>query len=105
MLMGVELLWSPQARIDLLEIYVAIGMDSVDAAERIYTDVESKAVSLIQFPRLGVRRSEIARTARMLVEGSYLLLYETNPDTDAGPIEWIEIVRVVDGRRDLSVLF
>lgn len=76
----------------MLEIYVAVGMDNVDAAERIYTDIEIKAASLIEFPHLGVRRREIARSARMLVEGPYLLLYETNPDTDKGLIESIEIV-------------
>jgi hypothetical protein len=31
--MSVELVWSPQAREDLLDIYVYIGMDNPDAAE------------------------------------------------------------------------
>jgi toxin ParE1/3/4 len=34
-----------------------------------------------------------------------LLLYETHPDTDEGPIEAVEIVSIVDGRRDLTELF
>ncbi len=37
----------------------------------------------------------------MLVESPSLILYEVTPDTDTGPVERIEIVRVVDGRRDL----
>ena len=41
----------------------------------------------------------------MLVEGTYLILFETHPDTDDGPIDHIEIVRDVDGRRDLTSLF
>jgi toxin ParE1/3/4 len=41
----------------------------------------------------------------MLVEGVYLLLYETHPDSDDGPIDEIEIVRVVHGHRDLSHIF
>jgi toxin ParE1/3/4 len=41
----------------------------------------------------------------MLVEGPYLVLCETHPDTDDGQIDAVEIVRVVDGRRDLAVLF
>jgi toxin ParE1/3/4 len=41
----------------------------------------------------------------MLVEGRYLILFETYPDTDVGPVERVEIVRVVDGRRDLTALF
>jgi toxin ParE1/3/4 len=41
----------------------------------------------------------------MLVEAPYLILYETVPDTDDGPLEAVVIVRVVDGRRDLPSLF
>jgi toxin ParE1/3/4 len=40
----------------------------------------------------------------MLVEGPYLIFYETQPDTDEGPVETVGIVRVVDGRRDLTAL-
>jgi len=40
----------------------------------------------------------------MLIEGSYLILYETQPDTEEGPIEAVEIVRIVDGRRNLKNL-
>jgi toxin ParE1/3/4 len=41
----------------------------------------------------------------MLVEAPYVILYETIPDTDIEPVEFVEIVRVVDGRRDLLNLF
>jgi len=41
----------------------------------------------------------------MLVEGVYLIFYETHPDTDAGPIDTIEVVRVVHGYRNLSNVF
>ena len=43
-------------------------------------------------------------SARVLVEGSYLILFETHPDTGEGLVDWVEIVRVVDGRRDLPNL-
>jgi len=39
------------------------------------------------------------------VQGPYLILYETHPDADEGPVEEVEIVPVVDGRRDLESLF
>ena len=93
--MKAELIWSPQAREDLLEIYIAIGLDNPDAAERLYAAMEFKAALLARHPRLGVRRPE----------GAYLILYETHPDTDEGPVESVEIVRVVDGRRDLASPF
>jgi len=41
----------------------------------------------------------------MVVEGPYLVLYELHPDTEEGSIESVEIVRVVDGGRELSGLF
>jgi toxin ParE1/3/4 len=99
------LVWRPQAREDLLDIYLTIGIDNVAAAERLYTAIEGKVSLLTAHPRLGVRRPEIAPTARMLVEGVYLLLYETHPDTDEGPVDAIEIVRVMHGHWDLSRVF
>jgi toxin ParE1/3/4 len=41
----------------------------------------------------------------MLVERPYLLLYRTEPDADEGRIADVQIIRVVDGRRDLKRLF
>ncbi|CDI07702.1 conserved hypothetical protein [Agrobacterium genomosp. 2 str. CFBP 5494] len=41
----------------------------------------------------------------MLVEAPYIILYETVPDTDGGEIYSVEIVRVIDGRRNLRTLF
>jgi toxin ParE1/3/4 len=100
-----ELVWTPQASEDLLEIYLAIGFDNPDAAERFYTAIEAKAELLASHPRLGPRRPEIRPSTRILVKKPYLILYETHPDTDEGPIDVVEIVRVVDGRRDLTSAF
>ena len=52
---------------------------------------------------MGVRRSDIRPSMRMLVEAPYLLLYRTDPDTDEGPVG--AVIRVIDGRRDLHGLF
>lgn len=54
---------------------------------------------------LGEGHPKVFRTARMLVEAPYVILYETRPNTDEGPVDMVEIVRVVDGRRDLPALF
>ena len=99
------LLWTPQAREDLLDIYVTIGFEQPAAAERIYTAIESQVEMLVEYPRLGARRPDIAPTARMLVEGVYLVLYETRPNTDDGPVDEVEVVRIVHGHRDLSRVF
>jgi toxin ParE1/3/4 len=100
--MAANLIWRPQAREDLLVIYEFIGLDNPPAAERLFTSIEGKAAILVHHPRLGPRRPGIEAAMRILLEGPYLILYQTHPDTDDGPIEKVEIVRIVDGRRDLT---
>jgi toxin ParE1/3/4 len=52
-----------------------------------------------------MRRPDIRPSTRVLVEGPYLILYETHPDDDEGRIDAVEIVRIVDGRRNLNNMF
>jgi toxin ParE1/3/4 len=103
--MPTELVWSNQARADLLEIYVMIGLEQPAAAERYFDRIEEKARLLKSQPRMGMRRADIRPSMRMLVEAPYLILYRTDPDTDEGAIGTVEIVRVIDGRRDLGAIF
>jgi toxin ParE1/3/4 len=102
--MPIKLLWSNQARTDLLEIYARIGLEQPAAAERYFDRIEAKAKLLQSQPRMGLRRPDIRPSVRMLVEAPYLILYRTLPDTDEGPIDAVEIIRLVDGRRDLRNL-
>jgi toxin ParE1/3/4 len=83
--MAAKLLWTPKAVLTLRRS-------------------KSTSQMLIEHPRLGERHPEVFRTARMLVEAPYVILYETKPDSEDRPIHTVEIVRVVDGRRDLSAL-
>ena len=103
--MAVNLIWSPRARADILDIYVQIGREQPQAAERFYDRFQRKASLLIDQPRLGMRHPEIVPLARMLVEAPFVILHETIPDADDGRVHTVEIVRVVDGRRDLRGLF
>jgi toxin ParE1/3/4 len=103
--MSAELVWSNQARDDLLDIYVLIGLERPAAAERYFDRIEAKAELLRSQPRMGIRRSDIRPSMRMLVEAPYLPLYRTDPDTDEGPVRTVEIIRVIDGRRDLHGVF
>ncbi|MHC2438400.1 type II toxin-antitoxin system RelE/ParE family toxin [Bradyrhizobium sp. USDA 4451] len=100
--MPAEIIWSNQAREDLLDL---IGLEQPAAAERYFDRIEAKANALALQPRMGVRRPDIRDEVRMLVEAPYLLLSRTQPDADDGPIRSVEIVRIVDGRRDLTTLF
>lgn len=102
--MQVDLIWTPAAREDLIEIYNYIGLDNLSAAERIFDAVQSRIELLANYPRMGVRRADIRPSTRMLIEGPYLILYETHPDSESGPINQVEIVRIVDGRRNLKNL-
>ena len=97
-------LWTPQAREDFLDIYLTIGLDNPGAAERFYSAIAARTKRLASLPRIGPRRPEIRPQVRVLVERPYLILYETHPDTDDGPITEVEIVRILHGRRDLPSL-
>ncbi|MGJ5203512.1 type II toxin-antitoxin system RelE/ParE family toxin [Bradyrhizobium sp. HKCCYLR20261] len=99
--MAIELIWSNQAQADLIDIYLLIGVEQPAAAERYLDRIEAKLELLRSQPRMGVRRSDIRPSMRMLVETPYLLLYRTVPDTDEGPIDAVEVIRVIDGRRNL----
>jgi toxin ParE1/3/4 len=85
--------------------YIAEKNDNEPAADRILLAIGEKIELLREHPRIGPRRSDIAEGARLLIEGHFLILYETHPDMDEGPIEAVEVVSIVDGRRDLTELF
>lgn len=102
--MAARLLWSPQARADLLDIYLELGLINPSVAERYYDRIDEKTGRLMDHPRKGARRTDIRPSARMLVEDPFIILYETHPDTDDGTVDTVEIVRVVHGRRDLGRL-
>jgi len=86
----------------LIGIYTYIGLDNPSAADRIFDALQSKAQLLAEHPRIGARRPDIRPSARILIEGPYLLLYQTHPDSDADLIDAVETVRIVDGRRSLK---
>ena len=98
--MALEPIWRPRARIDLIDIYVAVARYNPLAAEKICGEIEAKVALLATYPRLGPRRRDIRPNARVLIERPYLVLYQLIPDTDEGPVDAIIIVRVVDARRD-----
>src|SRR6478609_11056611 len=100
--MAAKLLWTPRARSDIKKIYIDIGRNQPASAERYLQRFRSRVELLIAHPRLGERHPEIFPSVRMLVEAPYVILYEITPDDDGRDVEIIEIVRVVDGRRDLK---
>ena len=85
--------------------YLAEDNDNEPAADRVLRAIGDKIELLREHPRLGRRRPDIAEGARMLIERHFLIFYETHPNTQDTPVELVEIVSIVDGRRDLSELF
>lgn len=103
--MAIKLVWTPLARADVKKIYIDIGRDQPRSAELYFERFRHKAELLCNQPRLGQRRPEIFASARMLIEAPYVILYETFPDDDEADVQIVTIVRVIDGRRNLSALF
>ena len=85
-----------RARADLLDIWLEIAETDPAAADRLYDRLEARVNILGQFPESGAARPDIARDARMLVEGSYLILYRIRPDE-------VQIVRVLHGARNIGL--
>jgi toxin ParE1/3/4 len=83
--MPTELVWSNQARADLMEIYLMIGLEQPSAAERYLDSIEAKAELLRTQPRMGVRRSDIRPSMRMLVEAPYCCCIAPIPTPMKGP--------------------
>ena len=95
-----ELFVSRRAEEDLRQIWRYIAAENPAAADRLLLRIDDKLQSLRDFPGMGTLRDDIRPGFRMLVEGNYLLLYEHDPAND-----FVELIGVVDGRRDLSGLF
>ncbi|MDP3410835.1 type II toxin-antitoxin system RelE/ParE family toxin [Bosea sp. (in: a-proteobacteria)] len=89
--------WSQQANDDLQSIWLWIARDSVGAAEAFLDRMIERIDILEQFPEAGPNRDEIGVGARALVAERWLVLYRVSADG-------VQIVRIVDGARDLSKL-
>jgi len=90
--------FTAQAREDLLDIWLYIATHSSQSiADRVYDRISHACGLLKEQPRLGRGRPEIHAEARSLVIERWLALYRL---TDEG----VQIVRIVDGARDLSAL-
>jgi toxin ParE1/3/4 len=88
--------YAKRARRDLLEIWLHIARrGSESAADQIVDRIEQRCRQLKDHPQLGPARPEIAEGARSILVERWLALYRLTPDG-------AQIVRVVDGARDLG---
>ena len=103
--MAANVVWLRQARAELVDIAAYIALDSPRASDRLVRRVDAKTAALASHPRIGPRRDDLGSGLRMLPDGPYVIFYRTIPDDGEADVERVEIVRVIDGRRDLEHLF
>ena len=88
---------SQRAETELQAIWRVIANEKPAAADRILLAIDDKIGRLRVFPDLGVPRDDIRSSMPMLIEGNYLILYK-----HLKAKSFVEIVSVIDGRRDLK---
>ena len=94
-----QLDWSPEAEGDLLTIWRwGAAHFSPETADVHLRDLERAASNLTEFPEVGVARDQLVVGIRSIVVYPAVIFYRIG---DAA----IEIVRVVDGRRNLAAFF
>ncbi|TGT61340.1 type II toxin-antitoxin system RelE/ParE family toxin [Mesorhizobium sp. M00.F.Ca.ET.170.01.1.1] len=84
---------TPRAQQDLREIWRHIAVDNEGAANRLLGQIFDKLELASSHPNMGVARPELSASARILVEGRYIIIYE--------PMSYgVLAVAIVHGMRD-----
>ena len=84
-----------RAQQDLREIWLDIAEDNERAADRLLNRLLDKFELVAEHPEMGTARPALSPIARILIEGSYIVMYEPTP-------VGVEIIGVVYGTRDPS---
>lgn len=93
-----QLIRSPDAADDVVEIASYIAQDSQDAALRWMKLIDEKVRKLSDFPGIGAERDDLGPGLRSLPVGNYLIVYRAIDDG-------IEVVRILHGARNLRWIF
>jgi toxin ParE1/3/4 len=94
-----RLIWSPEAEADLIEIWRwGARQFSPNRADAHLRDLERAARNLTESPFAGRTRDDLRVGLRSLIVHPTVVFYRV------GALS-IDIVRVVDGRRNLSAIF
>ncbi|MER8916730.1 type II toxin-antitoxin system RelE/ParE family toxin [Mesorhizobium sp. M0761] len=84
---------TPRASQDLRDIWHTTAADNEKAADRLLMRIFERLELAAQHPKMGSARPELSATARVLVEGRYIIIYEPQPDG-------VIAVAIVHGMRD-----
>ena len=95
----VRIVWSPESEQDLLAIWTwGASRFSSDIADRHLRDIQQAVAMLATSPEIGRARDDLRPGIREVVVYPTVLFYRIVETR-------IEVVRVVDGRRDLVAIF
>lgn len=86
------------AAADLDEIWLYIARDNPGAADKYIGAIVSRFPTLASMPLMGRERPELSSGLRSFVVGRHVIFYRFFD-------EGVEVVRVLDGARDLPPLF
>ena len=84
---------TPRAEQDLRDIWHSIAPDTEVAADALLTRILDRLELAADQPHMGAARPELRATARILVEGRYVIIYEPTP-------YGVLAVAIVHGMRD-----
>lgn len=90
-----RLVVSPEAEIDLLEIWVYFAQESEQAAETVNAKITGMFDQFLAHPYMGRERADMRRGLRSFSVASYVIFYAVIDDG-------IEIIRVLHGARDIE---
>lgn len=86
-----QIQWKEDARSDLLSILAYIAEDSVVAARKFKTEVESKVETLSEFPK-AYKLGRVEGTREMVLSANYIVVYAENS-------EQITVLRILHSSR------
>ena len=90
---------SPEADQDLLEIWDRLSQAiSAAIADKQLREIERLCLAISDWPEYGRARDDVRQGLRSVPVGRYVVFYR--PTKDA-----VEVVRVLDGRRDVEAIF
>jgi toxin ParE1/3/4 len=93
-----QVIQSPEAQNDLIEIWLYIAVNNQAAADRLIATIDEKLALLSDSPQMGIACEELGTSLRSFPVGKYILFYRL---INGG----IELARVIHGARDIESIF
>lgn len=93
------IVWSPEAEQDLLDIWNYWAREAaLEVADNLLRAIDKACVTLQQWPNSGRKRDELLPDLRSVAVPPNVIFYRVGRDA-------VEILRVLDGRRDIETIF